>query len=387
MQNNGNWKCISLKDQSTYYGEISYMKPSGEILTEEALSNEEKQHFPKVRHGQGVQLFSSANQGTLCKYQGSWVKDKKHGKGECFYPNGDIYKGEFQNDKRHGVGCYTWQDGKKYDGEWKNDRMEGIGCFTYPSSSSEIQGEFKANYYVLNSDLILNPFIEGDDMNEEIHLQEEARKKNAKFFEAQHRQVKIHRLASPAELPSTISSIDKTSRVAAIITSSQSYLHKSDILKCMPGQIQEIDLKYLVTLRKAEGREKTREFLRSICMEIFINGGCLFLNLDDSQVKYDELYYPDMQEFFNPRSFPATLFKPDVMKRKEVWKSFCGDEDTEINENYIFVIWSKTKFDEALDDQDLLAKFEKKFSKVFSLDNVDMVFCHNRIEEEPSYRE
>ena len=44
---------------------------------------------------------------------------------------------------------------------------------------------------------------------------------------------------------------------------------------------------------------------------------------------------------------------------------YCTEnEEIELNSEYCFVIWSKTKFDEGLDDQDLLAKFEKKFSKV-----------------------
>lgn len=385
MLNNGNWKCFSLKDQSVYYGEIAYLKPSGDVVHEDSLTHDEKQHLPKLRHGNGVQLFSTTGQNTLCKYHGEWVKDKRHGKGEIFYPNGDVYKGDFQGDKRHGKGCYTWQDRRKYEGDWKNDRMEGFGFFAYPSAF-EVRGEFKANYYIINPDLILNPFNEGEDMKEQIRLQVETRKKNAKILEAQQKQVKIHRLASQNLLLETISTIDKTNRIAAIVTSSQSNLSKEDIIQEIP-QMCEIDLRYLVNLKKNEGKERIREYLRSICMEVFVNGGCIFLNMDDSAVKYEELYYPDMQEFFHPASFPATLFRPDIMKKRETWKSFCGDEEVEMSENYFFVLWSKIKFDENLEDQNIVTRFEKKFSKVFSLDSVDLILCHSRTEDEPSHRE
>ena len=194
--------------------------------------------------------------------------------------------------------------------------MEGSGCFTHPSSY-ELEGQFKANYYVY-SDLILNPFIEGDEFKEEIRLQEEARKKNAKMIENSQKQVKIHRLLSPNELLLTIRNIDKTNRVPIIISSTQSFLRKSDIKMSFPNNTFEIDLRDLVSYRKINGKDKTKEFLRNLCIQAFTTGGILFLNLDDSDVKYEELYYPDLQEFFNPVSFPATLFKPDVMKRPEV---------------------------------------------------------------------
>ena len=70
MKNNGNWKCYKLKDLGIYYGEIAYLKPSGEIVAEDSLTAEEKSSMPKIRHGQGIQLFPTPSQEILCKYQG-----------------------------------------------------------------------------------------------------------------------------------------------------------------------------------------------------------------------------------------------------------------------------------------------------------------------------
>ena len=107
--------------------------------------------------------------------------------------------------------------------------------------------------------------------------------------------------------------------------------------KCLIN-LQEIDLRSIVSYRKSEGRDNAREFLRGICKDALTSGGCLLLNLDDSTVKYEELYYPDLQEFFHPTSFPAALFKPEMMKRDEVWSSFISPEDLALNQDYLFVI-------------------------------------------------
>ena len=214
--------------------------------------------------------------------------------------------------------------------------MEGSGCFTH-GSNFELKGEYKANYYI-QGDLMLNPFIEGDELQEEIHLQEESRKKNIKIMEAQQKQVKIHRILSPHDLLSTVQAINNSNRISFITSSSQSYLLKADIIRNLPNNLQEIDLRSIVSYRKSEGRDNAREFLRGICKDALTSGGCLLLNLDDSTVKYEELYYPDLQEFFHPTSFPAALFKPEMMKRDEVWSSFISPEDLALNQDYLFVI-------------------------------------------------
>jgi hypothetical protein len=41
---------------------------------------------------------------------GSWFQDKRHGKGQYTYPNGDIYKGQWKDNKRDGVGTYHFQN-------------------------------------------------------------------------------------------------------------------------------------------------------------------------------------------------------------------------------------------------------------------------------------
>jgi len=40
------------------------------------------------------------------------------GKGVYTWKDGRKFEGQYMRDKKHGKGIYTWADGRKYDGEW-----------------------------------------------------------------------------------------------------------------------------------------------------------------------------------------------------------------------------------------------------------------------------
>ena len=68
----------------------------------------------------------------------------RHGKGVCYYNNGDVYEGEWKNDLREGKGKMYYSNGNVYEGEWKNDRREGNGIL-YFCNGGVYTGEFKNN--------------------------------------------------------------------------------------------------------------------------------------------------------------------------------------------------------------------------------------------------
>lgn len=51
-------------------------------------------------------------------YEGSWLKDKRHGKGYERFSNGNTYMGDYEKGKVKGKGLYTWVNGDTYDGDW-----------------------------------------------------------------------------------------------------------------------------------------------------------------------------------------------------------------------------------------------------------------------------
>jgi len=119
-----------------------------------------------VRHGEGVQIFGVQNDQTfLCKYEGEWQKDKKHGRGICYYPDKSVYEGYFVNDLFEGSnGKFVWANGDVYFGDWKNGKMEGEGIFTHHDSHF-LKGKFKNNYHY-DKERWINPFLPQESLEQ-----------------------------------------------------------------------------------------------------------------------------------------------------------------------------------------------------------------------------
>jgi hypothetical protein len=144
------FKCYKFPDGSIYYGEVGLVDPiTHTVLLEKDLDQitEEKIKTMKlVRHGIGVQLFYVTDNNSLCRYEGEWVKDKKNGRGICYFPDKSVYEGSFVNDLFEGYGKYSWPHNDIYIGQWKADRMEGDGEFKH-SDGHISKGPFKNNYF------------------------------------------------------------------------------------------------------------------------------------------------------------------------------------------------------------------------------------------------
>ncbi|KAF1784664.1 MORN motif [Phytophthora cactorum] len=69
-----------------------------------------------VRKGHGS-IWTGAE-----RYEGEWLHDHMHGRGEYSFATGATYDGEFQNNQFHGVGSYRWADGAHYEGGWHFNR-------------------------------------------------------------------------------------------------------------------------------------------------------------------------------------------------------------------------------------------------------------------------
>jgi len=68
-------------------------------------------------------LFGTTTDNYLCKYEGYWEKDKKHGEAKCCFPDKAIYEGQMKNDLKEGYGKFIWPNGDVYEGNWKNNRF------------------------------------------------------------------------------------------------------------------------------------------------------------------------------------------------------------------------------------------------------------------------
>ncbi|KAF5842183.1 putative phosphatidylinositol monophosphate kinase [Dunaliella salina] len=82
--------------------------------------------------------------GTISRYQGSWVADKRHGLGKQIYAKGDIYEGLWKQDLQDGPGRYMFTSGDEYDGEWREGLMSGQGTFVW-SGGERYDGHWKVS--------------------------------------------------------------------------------------------------------------------------------------------------------------------------------------------------------------------------------------------------
>mmetsp|Transcript_2469 Transcript_2469/g.5709 ORF Transcript_2469/g.5709 Transcript_2469/m.5709 type:complete len:398 (-) Transcript_2469:21-1214(-) len=379
------WKCFHLPDGSYYYGEVAYQRPGGDIVEQHQATAEEQNSLKKLRHGLGVQVFTTQSGDLLCKYEGHWHADSRHGTGTCYYPDGSVFVGSMASNKKSGFGKYTWADGKYYEGSWKEDRMEGSGVFKQAGGFT-MRGQFKNNYHV-RGDYLVNPFLSQDEIEADLVLQKKYRAERARREEAISKAVVLQRIPNLSALHATVEQSLGRGRVPIIITTQQSFLRKSEVyevLKKTNPSLWEVDLRHMSVLKREEGKEASRLACRTAVKGAFTSGGVLVLNIDDSEVRYEELYDPDLHDIIHVTSFPSLLFKPDEFKNKfEVWKAFRSSEETlRLDKNTKFVIWSKFRLDEMLDDQDVLAKFEKRFGKSLSLDSIDLILVHSQIDED-----
>jgi hypothetical protein len=144
------FKCFKYPDSSIYYGEVGYMDSvTHAVLLEKDLDGQTEDNIRSmklVRHGVGVQLFDVNDTESLCRYEGEWVKDKKNGRGNCYFPDKSLYEGCFVNDLFEGYGKYSWPNNDIYIGLWKAGRMEGEGEFKH-NDGHILKGNFKNNYY------------------------------------------------------------------------------------------------------------------------------------------------------------------------------------------------------------------------------------------------
>lgn len=106
-------------------------KPAQHEVSEENKELIPANLYKRVRHGVGVQLFLNSDGSVLCKYEGFWDRDRKHGEGRCYFPDKSSYFGQMKYDVMDGYGQYTWANGSMYQGNWKNGRFEGGGKFIH----------------------------------------------------------------------------------------------------------------------------------------------------------------------------------------------------------------------------------------------------------------
>lgn len=142
-----------------------------------------------------------------------------------------------------------------------------------------------------------------------MKLKEKIAKIKVGFF----KRVSTSKLEDAAQL---IEESNNNNRVPLIFSAADSQLSlgqfRTDFSAINGKPTCEFDLRKIYTLKQEE-RGKYRTEIRQALVEMLQNGGLFIINIDESDAAYDQIFYPDIKEFYDSDNFP-----PQIWSRKEV---------------------------------------------------------------------
>jgi hypothetical protein len=73
-------------------------------------------------------------------YEGEMLDTKREGRGICLYSNGMLYEGSWKRDKEHGKGKLMTADRQRiiYEGDFERGRMQGVGTYYYAQAENSL---------------------------------------------------------------------------------------------------------------------------------------------------------------------------------------------------------------------------------------------------------
>ncbi|KAL4493592.1 hypothetical protein ABPG72_004085 [Tetrahymena utriculariae] len=375
-----NFTCFQLKDESVYFGEAIYQNEQGQVFDPKQDQEAANKGKP-VRHGFGIQLFGTTSDEFLCKYEGYWDKDRMHGICRCWFPDKSTYEGHMKYNVKEGAGKFKWANGDEYDGIWRNNRFEGAGTFRH-NSGNVLSGIFKNNYFMRANDQFINPFLSGEEIDQfikrknEINLLKEKNKKQKLFFFE-----KVNKIEDLAQL---IKKSNQNNRIPLIFSSKQLGASINEIF----NQIQQLDKRswYDFDLRQAfylkkQNVQQLKQYMaktKKNLSNVLVKGETFVVNLDDSaSAQYDEIFYPDIREFYNSSSFPSQIWNIEYLNRHEVFEKIIADTENflkmVVSNDFTLAVWSKYKIDDSVDNKKIIEKIERRFSSIIPMIKIDLI--------------
>jgi uncharacterized protein (TIGR02145 family) len=113
-------------------------------------------------NGKSVLEQKDSTGNLILKYDGDFVNNERHGKGDFNYTQRYSYNGDWIANKISGFGKITYSNGSVYEGEWRDNKREGKGVYINNRDKNiftKISGNWNANskegegiIYYLNGD-------------------------------------------------------------------------------------------------------------------------------------------------------------------------------------------------------------------------------------------
>ena len=138
------------KDGGSYIGNFKNGLPEGHgKLVDKDGTTFIGQFRKGKKHGAGYWRISMEEKNKDAEFKGELENDMLT-LGQAAWGRGVEYKGSFLNNKRHGKGRCTWKNGTVYEGGWADGKANGYGVLTMPGwpEGFTYMGVFKDNLLV-----------------------------------------------------------------------------------------------------------------------------------------------------------------------------------------------------------------------------------------------
>ena len=323
----------------------------------------------------------------MCKYEGNWFKDEKHGFGRTFFPDGSKYEGNLNMGVKDGFGKFEWPNGESYDGRWRAGKMDGAGVFK-KADGQRFAGTFKNNHFHKGGNIYINPFDSREEIEEKIDNQA-SKKKVLKEKIEREKNIKLLRLESLNDTVEQMLDSNSKNRVPLLLSSREKlYTNLEKFLEVLKTH-EKISEKFIFNfdLRKCAAKKEDgtldsymQEVKQSLARCI-VEGGLFIVNIDDSEIEYNELSEPEIYDFYCKDSLPKELFKKRDLQTPECYEKVLQGtefEGGEFNvEGFNIAVWSKFKVSEGMNFDMIVDKVERRYLEILPLKLLDIfVLCN-----------
>lgn len=103
-------------------------------------------------------------------------------------------------------------------------------------------------------------------------------------------------------------------------------------------------------------------------------GKHMFLNFDECSIKFEELFDPDIKEFYGNSMLSPFIWSPLIFSQEKCWHHHLSQNtDLKFDKNFRFLVYSKFVVHEKTRENELIEILKKRFEKSLPLVNINII--------------
>jgi len=102
------------------------------------------------------------------------------------------------------------------------------------------------------------------------------------------------------------------------------------------------------------------------------------LNFDECVEKYEDLFDPNIREFYGKSMFSSFMWTPKIFSEENCWQNHMSlNHDLKLDSNFRFIVYSKFVIQEDIKESDIINFILTRFEKSLPLINIDVIILTN----------